>query len=97
MRRYIGWFHWLYTAPHHISPVLGDWFLHRTRSFTTSDVPAGPDNIDGHTDHLGTAIRGGWGRQGWRGFTLRGVVENLPAESMLAAAAAGFIAASLLD
>lgn len=97
VRHYIGWFHWLYTAPHRISPVLGDWFLHRTRGFTLSDEPAGPDNLDGHTDHLGTAIRGGWGRQGWRGFTLRGIIENLPAESVLAAAAAGFLAALLVD
>lgn len=95
-RRHIGWFHLLYTAPHRISPVLGDWFLHRTRGFTTSDEPAGPDNLDGHTDHLGSAIRGGWGRAGWRGFTLRRIVRSVPVESLLAAAITGFLTASLL-
>lgn len=97
VRRYIGWFHWLYSAPHFISPRLGDWFLHRTRGFTVSDMPAGADNLDGHSDRLGTAIRGGWGREGWRGFTIRGIAENLPTESLLAAALTGFVAARLLD
>lgn len=97
LRRHIGWFHWLHAAPHRISPVLGDWFLHRTRNFAMSDEPAGPDNLDGPTEHLGTAIRGGWGGEGWRGFTVREIVRNLPAESLLGAAAAGFLLASLLD
>lgn len=96
VRRYIGWFHWLYTAPHRISPALGDWFLHRTRNFATSDDPAGPDNIDHHARELGTAIRGGWGNQGWRGFTLTRFVRDVPAETLLGAAAAGFLLGGLV-
>lgn len=90
-RRHIGWFHWLYTAPDRLSPVLGDWFLHRTRNFTLGDQPTGPDNIDGPTSHLGSAIRGGWGRKGWRGFTWSNLAGNVPREPFVAAALAGVV------
>ncbi|HSH45506.1 MAG TPA: SDR family oxidoreductase [Longimicrobiales bacterium] len=96
VRRDIGWFHWAYTAPHRVSPALGDWFLHRARGFTLSDQPAGADNVDDHTSYLGTAVRGGWGREGWRGYTVQKVVRSMPAESLIGAAAAGFLVASLL-
>lgn len=90
-RRHVGWFHWLYTAPDRLSPVLGDWFLHRTRGFTLGDDPAGPDNIDGPTSRLGGEIRGGWGRKGWRGFTWGNLVRHVPREPFLVAAAAGVV------
>lgn len=92
-RRHVGWFHWLYTAPDRLSPGLGDWFLHRTRKFTLGDRPAGRDNIDGPTSDFGGEIRGGWGREGWRGFTWRNLARHLPPEPFVAAAVVGLAGA----
>ncbi|MBW3570118.1 MAG: SDR family NAD(P)-dependent oxidoreductase [Gemmatimonadetes bacterium] len=91
--RYFGWAGPL-AALDAASPALGDWLLHRVAGFTYSDAPAhADDNLDSPARTIPPAVRAGWARPGWRGLTVRESVRVLPVESMLAAAALGFVCA----
>jgi hypothetical protein len=64
------------------------------QGFTYSDVPAGPDdNVDSPSRTVPAAVRAGWAEAGWKGFTVSEAVRVLPVESLLGAAALGFVAA----
>lgn len=77
-----------------VSPALGDWLLHRVEGFTYSDTQAGADdNMDSPSRTVPPAVRAGWSEPGWKGLTVREVVRVLPLESVLGAAALGFVAA----
>ena len=91
--RYFGWAGPL-AAFDAVAPAAGDWLLHRVQGFTCSDVPArADDNLDSPSRTIPPAVRAGWAEPGWKGFTLREAVRVLPVESMLGAAALGFLAA----
>jgi NAD(P)-dependent dehydrogenase (short-subunit alcohol dehydrogenase family) len=91
--RYFGWAGPLATLDA-VSPAAGDWLLHRVQGFTYSDVPAGPDdNVDSPSRTVPAAVRAGWAEPGWKGFTVSEAVRVLPVESLLGAAALGFVAA----
>lgn len=77
-----------------VSPAVGDWLMHRVEGFTYSDTPASADdNVDSPSRTVPPAVRAGWAEPGWKGFTLREAVRVLPMESILGAAAVGFVAA----
>ncbi|CAN5844550.1 SDR family oxidoreductase [soil metagenome] len=83
-------FSFFYLAMSKLPSRGGDWFLHRTAQFTLSDIPDRGDNLDQPLNDV-PRVRGGWAEPGWRGFTLRETVRVLPVESLLAAAALGFV------
>jgi NAD(P)-dependent dehydrogenase (short-subunit alcohol dehydrogenase family) len=89
--RYFGWAGPLALLSA-LAPGAWDWMLHHGAGFTYSDTPARDDNLD-HPSELPPSIRGGWAEPGWKGFTLRETVRVLPLESLLGAAALGFLAA----
>jgi len=91
--KYFGSLRHVYLNVGRISPRLADWFLHHTRRFALSDIPADGDNLDVPSDR--TSVRGGWSRPGFR-VTVRDTVKALPFESMAVALAAGFLAARIL-
>jgi short-subunit dehydrogenase len=88
---YLGWFRHFYLAAERVSAGLADWFLQHTAGFTLTDIPANGDNLYSPSERPPTE-RAGWARQGVRGFTLRETVRVLPVESMVGAAAVGFLA-----
>lgn len=91
--RYFGWAGPL-AALDAVSPAVGDWLLHHVEGFTYSDTPAhADDNVDSPSRTIPPAVRAGWAEPGWKGFTLSEAVRVLPVESMLGAAAVGFLAA----
>ncbi len=89
--RYFGWAGPLALLDT-VSPATGDWLLHHVEGFTYSDTPAGEDNVDRPSTTVPPTIRAGWAEPGWKGFTLREAVRVLPLDSMLGAAALGFLA-----
>lgn len=91
--RYIGWAGPL-AALNAVSPAAADWLLHHGQGFTYSDVPAGADdNLDAPSTTVPPAVRAGWSAPGWKGLTLGETVRVLPLESVLGAAALGYLAA----
>lgn len=89
--RYFGWAGPL-AALDAVSPTFGDWLMHRVEGFTYTDTPAGPDdNVDSPSRTVPPAVRAGWAEPGWKGLTVREMVRVLPVESLLGAAALGFI------
>lgn len=87
--RIFGAFGYLYLGLSYLPSRLGDWFLHHTGEFTLSDIPDRGDNLDQPMDDV-PRVRDGWAEPGWRGVTLERVVQALPVESLLGAAALGF-------
>ena len=93
--RYFGWAGPL-AALDAVSPAAGDWLLHHVEGFTYSDRPTqGDDNIDSPSRTVPAAVRAGWADPGWKGLTLREAVRVLPLDSILGAAALGFVAARM--
>lgn len=91
--RYFGWAGALATVDA-VSPAVGDWLLHHVQGFTYSDTPARPDdNVDSPSRTIPPTVRAGWSEPGWKGLTLGELVRVLPVESVLGAAALGFVAA----
>lgn len=86
-----GAFGLLYAAIPWLPSRFGDWFLHRTAGFALSDIPSRGDNLDAPPDDE-PRVRDGWADEGWRGVTVRKVTRALPVESLLGAAALGFVA-----
>lgn len=78
--RHIGWFHHLYVGVDRVSQRLGDWFLHRAAGYTVGERPSTSDNLYAPATELPHAIRGGWGRKGWRGFTVEEAARTFPLE-----------------
>lgn len=76
-----------------VSPAAGDWLMHHVEGFTYSGKPAdGDDNVDSPSRTVPGAVRAGWARPGWKGFTIQEAVRVLPLDTMLGAAALGFVA-----
>lgn len=92
---YLGPFRYLYLNIGRASTRLADWFLHRAADFTRTRIPARGDNLDTPETGAPPLIRAGWRRRGWNGLTVEETVRVLPAESLLAAAAIGFLASRL--
>jgi NAD(P)-dependent dehydrogenase (short-subunit alcohol dehydrogenase family) len=72
-----------------------DWLVQHVIDFLRADRPDVDDNLDRPMADV-PRVRDGWQEPGWRGVTVRETVSVLPWESMLGAAALGFVAARLL-
>lgn len=91
--RYFGWAGPL-AVMNAVAPTFGDWLLHRVRGFTYSSAPAHrDDNLYSPSRIIPPTVRAGWANAGVKGLTVRETVSVLPLETMLGAAAVGFLAA----
>lgn len=73
-------------------PAFSDWLLHHVRKGNWAERPPNAeDNLDAPADAVSPTAHAGWAEPGWRGLTLREAVRVLPLESMLGAAAIGFV------
>lgn len=93
---FLGLFRHLYLNLGILTPRFADWFLHHTIGFARGDLPADGDNIEAPMTWRRPSIRGGWSGRGIKGFTIREVMRIIPLETLLAAAAIGFLAARAL-
>lgn len=90
LSRHVGWFHWIYTAPGLVSDRFGDWFLNRTAGLTLTEIPAGPDNLDGPSGPW--SVSGGWrSDRGVRGLRVREIARLFPGVTALVAAGLGLL------
>jgi NAD(P)-dependent dehydrogenase (short-subunit alcohol dehydrogenase family) len=91
--RYFGWARALVLL-NAAAPAVGDWLLHHGRGFTYTGKPSDEDdNLETPSGTVPPRVRGGWAESGWRGLTPGEAVRVLPLESLIAAAATGFVAA----
>jgi NAD(P)-dependent dehydrogenase (short-subunit alcohol dehydrogenase family) len=91
IRRTFGPFGYFYLGLAKLPARWADGFLHHAVPFTFSRIPEVGDNLDAPS-RLPPRIRAGWAKPGWKGMTLRETARVLPWESVLGAAAAGFVA-----
>lgn len=91
IHRTFGPFGYFYLGLAKLPARWADWFLHHGVPFTFSRIPEVGDNLDTPSP-LPPRIRAGWAKPGWKGVTIGETARVLPWESVLGAAAAGFVA-----
>jgi NAD(P)-dependent dehydrogenase (short-subunit alcohol dehydrogenase family) len=69
-----------------------DALLHKFAGFTRTDIPSTTDNLDAPIDGEPPRIRAGWAEEGWKGWTLRELMEVVPALTIGGAFSVGVLA-----
>ena len=93
--RMLGVFGRAFAALSYAPAPVSDWFLHRTAQFTRTEIPDRGDNLD-HPLNDVPRVRAGWAERGWKGISVQEIARVLPVESVLGAAAVGFLAGRIL-
>jgi NAD(P)-dependent dehydrogenase (short-subunit alcohol dehydrogenase family) len=63
--------------------------LHKFAGFTETDIPSTEDNLDSPIANEPPRISAGWADRGWKGWTLRELMEVVPALTLGTAVAVG--------